>query len=279
MKRYSIFPTLLVLISLGSVPARSQAAPAQPPSGQTPKYTPEQIEEIKKQREKAGNMNALILQANAAMEARKWQDAVSPLQQLVVLDPNGWQFYSGLGDAYLNLGQYDQAVENYQKGIGVAESNTTVDPRDPGKDPVKKKAGVAKMLTNEGNAYLKLHRNNEAVAAYTRAASMDPNPGTAYFNLCATEYNTGNIEGAMGACDKAIAADPSKADAYFIKGSLLIAGSTTDKNGKVQAPPGTAEALNKYLALAPTGGHADEVKQMLEYIGSKIETTYQRKGK
>src|SRR5256885_4369493 len=53
------------------------------------------------------------------------------------------------------------------------------------------------MLTNEGNAYLKLHKNTEAVAAFTKAASMDPNPGVAYFNLCATQYNAGNSEGAL----------------------------------------------------------------------------------
>src|SRR5262249_53567051 len=156
-------------------------------------------------------------------------------------DPNNWQYLSALGDSYLNSGQYDQAVDSYQKGLQVAESNTTVDPKNPATDPAKKKAGEAKMLTNEGNAYLKLHKTKKAVDAYTKAASMDPNPSVAYFNLCATQYNTGNVEGALSACDKAIAADPNKADAYYIKGSLLIAGSTQDKEGKVVAPPGTAD--------------------------------------
>jgi tetratricopeptide (TPR) repeat protein len=108
---------------------------------------------------------------------------------------------------------------------------------------------------------------------------MDPNPATAYFNICATQYNSGNTEGALAACDKAIAADPNRADAYFIKGSLLIASSTTDKDGKVKPAPGTAEALNKYLELAPDGSHANDVKQMLAYIGSKVESTYHEKKK
>jgi tetratricopeptide (TPR) repeat protein len=245
-------------------------------TSQQPKYTKEQIEELKKQREKALNMNALIQQVNTAASNKNWQEAVGPLQQLIAIDPNNWQYYSGLGDAQLNLGQYEQAVETYQKGVQIIESNTTVDPKNPATDPAKKKLGEAKMLTNEGNALLKLHKNNEAIAAYTRAASLDPNPATAYFNLCATQYNTGNVEGALEACDKAIAADPTKADAYFIKGSLLIAGSKTDKDGKVTAPPGTAEALNRYLELAPNGAHANDVKQMLDYIGSKVETTYKK---
>ena len=247
--------------------------------GQQPKYTKEQIEEIKKQNEKATSTNALIKQAQDLMNAKNWQEAVPVLQQLVTADPNNWQYHSALGDSYLNTGQFEQAVDSYEKGIQAAESNTTVDPKNPATDPAKKKAGIAKMLTNEGNADLKLHKNKEAVDAYTKAASMDPNPATAYFNLCATQYNTGNVDGALSACDKAIAADPNKADAYFIKGSLLIAGSTTDKEGKVTAPPGAAEALNKYLELQPDGPHAADVKQMLAYIGSKVETTYKKRGK
>jgi tetratricopeptide (TPR) repeat protein len=150
---------------------------------------------------------------------------------------------------------------------------------DPKADPAKAKAAVAQMLTNEGNAYLKLKKNDKAVESYTKAAAMDPNPGTAYFNLCATQYNSGNTQGALAACDKAIQADPNRADAYFIKGSLMLGDSKQDKEGKLQAPPGTSEALNKYLELAPDGPHAADVKAMLQAIGAKIETTYKEKKK
>lgn len=255
-----------------------QGQPGSTEKGQPqPKYTKEQIEEIKKANEKATNANALIKQALDAINAKNWQEAQGPLTQLVAIDPTNWQYQSALGDTYLNLGQFDQAVDVYQKGIQAAEANTPVDPKNPATDPAKKKIGEAKMLTNQGNAYLKLHKNAEATADFTKAASMDPNPGVAYWNLCATNYNTGNVEGALDACDKAIAADPNRADAYFIKGSLLIAGSKTDPSGKVEAPPGTAEALNKYLELQPDGPHAADVKQMLAYIGSKIENTYNKK--
>jgi hypothetical protein len=47
-----------------------------------------------------------------------------------------------------------------------------------------------------------------------------------------------------------------------------------DKDNKIKVPAGTDVALKKYLELAPDGPHAADVKQMLEYIGSKVETTY-----
>jgi tetratricopeptide (TPR) repeat protein len=243
-------------------------------SSAQPKLTPEQIEAIKAQRAKAISENAIITQVNAAMQSKDWAQVETLLKQLLGLDAAKWEFYQGLGTAQLNLGHYEDAVQSFEKGVLLAQNVT-----DAQQDPAKLKAGVAKMLTNEGNAYLKSHKTNEAVALCTRAAAMDPNPAIAYFNLCAMQYNTGNVEGALDACEKAIAADPNKADAYFIKGSLLIAESKQDKDGKVQATPGTVEALNKYLELAPDGAHASDVKQMLEYIGAKVETTSQKRKK
>ena len=127
------------------------------------------------------------------------------------------------------------------------------------------------MLIGQGNAFLRLKKNDEAIAAYTKAAEQSPDPATAYFNLCVAYYNTGKSQGALEACDKAIAADPNKADAYLIKGSLLFAASTQDKDGKPRPPPGTVEALKKYLELAPQGPNSDKVRQMLAYLGVKAD--------
>ena len=70
----------------------------------------------------------------------------------------------------------------------------------------------------------------------------------------------------LAACDKAIAADPKKADAYFVKGSVMVGQGAIGKNGKMTVPPGTVEALKQYLVLAPDGAHANDVKQMLDFL-------------
>jgi len=233
----------------------------------------EEIEAIKAQNAKAENMNAIIRQVQEAMAQKNWQAAEAPLQQLVTADPTRYEYPKALGDVELNLNKYDEAVQNYEKGIQLAQ-NTKPDPKNAASDPAKVKAALAQMYTNEGTAYLKMKKNPEAIAAFNKAAEMDPNPGTAYFNICATQYNTGNTDGALTACDKAIAADPKKADAYFIKGSLMMGQGKLDNTGKYTAPEGTAETLNKYLEIAPDGPHANDVKQMLAAIGAKIETNY-----
>jgi hypothetical protein len=80
-------------------------------------------------------------------------------------------------------------------------------------------------------------------------------------------YNIGKTGAdAVAACDKAIAADPKKADAYFVKGSMLFGDGKIDKNNKMVVPAGTVETLRQYLALAPTGAHASDVNQMLDAL-------------
>jgi tetratricopeptide (TPR) repeat protein len=182
--------------------------------------------------------------------------AIAFLPAMAGAQTTSWTSDQAAADADMASGQYQDAVALYERAIAAAES---------GRPDAATKAQIGKMLVNEGNCFLKLHRTADALAAYEKAAPLSANPGTAYFNLCATYYNTGSTAGALAACDKAIQFNPSKADAYFIKGSLLF-GQAQVVNGKYSVPPGTVETLDKYLALAPNGAHAGDVKQMLDAL-------------
>jgi hypothetical protein len=81
------------------------------------------------------------------------------------------------------------------------------------------------------------------------------------------------VDQAIAAFDKTIAADPSRAEAYYWKGVNMV-GKSTLQDGKMVAPPGTEEAFNKYLELQPTGQYADAAKQMLASIGANVQTTF-----
>ncbi|HLJ85611.1 MAG TPA: tetratricopeptide repeat protein [Candidatus Angelobacter sp.] len=235
-----------------------------------PPMSKEQVDAIKEKNKKAEGENVLIAQYNTAQQAQNWADAETAMKQLVAASPSRWEYAKALADMQQNQGKTDEALDSYNKAIPLAQNA----PSDPKADPAKTKAAIGAMLTAQGNLYIKLHKNAEAIESFNKAAAMSPNPGVAYYNICATQYNTGNTDGALEACDKAIAADPTKAEAYFIKGSLLMGQGKMDKDNKFSAPPGTAEALNKYLELAPTGGHVEDVKQMIQFIGAKVENSF-----
>jgi len=240
--------------------------PGQPVPGSKAKYTKQEIRDIKAKNERTSEMNVLILQANAALLNENWRDAVAPLQQLTGMDPDNWEYFSGLGDAQYHLGQYQEAIGSYEIALLLAGDPATVNPNDAWMDATKKKTRIGHLLVNEGNVYSALHKTKEALAAYNKSAAIDPEPKLAYFNLCVVRYNLKNVEDAVTACDKAIAVDPGKAEIYYFKGSLLLYGDQPAPKEKVAVPAGAAEALKRYLELAPEGEHAAEVRQMLEYL-------------
>ncbi len=223
----------------------------------------EASERLKAERDRAVQMNELITRAQTAMNEKKWAEAAEILRQMTATEPGRWEYHRSLGDALLNLGKYEDAIRSYETGIPLVQKEPTT--AAPGGTAADLKLGAARMLVSEGNAFLKLGKPAEAISAYGKAAQSDPNPGTAYFNIAATCYNLGRTEEALEYCNKTIAIDPARADAYFIKGSVLMGNATLDKGGRLIGPPGMRESLQKYLELMPDGPHAADVKEMLKF--------------
>ena len=88
--------------------------------------------------------------------------------------------------------------------------------------------------------------------------------------------NINKVDEAIAAFTKAIAADPNKPEGYYWLGVNMI-GKATLKGDKMIAPEGTAEALQKYLELAPTGPFAEGAKGLLASIGASVETSFGKK--
>jgi hypothetical protein len=46
----------------------------------------------------------------------------------------------------------------------------------------------------------------------------------------------------------------------------MVGQGNAGKDGKMAVPSGTVETLKQYLVLAPDGAHANDVKQMLDFL-------------
>src|SRR6185503_11953206 len=126
---------------------------------------------------------------------------------------------------------------------------------------VEAKAEDANYHNNYALALAKGKKMNEAQAELTKAAQLDPpQAGKYYYNLGAVYVNTQQNDAAEAAFKKAIEVDPNYADAYYQQALVLMNKVTVDKAGKMVSPPGTTEALQKYLALRPDGPNAEGAK-------------------
>jgi tetratricopeptide (TPR) repeat protein len=247
------------------------------------------LEEYKKnaaattaQNAKITNLNNLLKSARADTAAGNYDAAAKAMTDATTAKPDEPILWETLGDA--QLGQANAAAK-------VAHDAKTTDATVPDKYAAAEtsyekaltlNAAAAKPnveLTGTANNQLgqalgKTGKVNEAAAAYELAAKADPTKAsTYYFNEAATLFNGNDIDGAAAAADKAIAADPTKADAYYIKGQALVQKATV-VNNVITAPPECIAAYQKYLELAPTGPHAQEVKDVLAGIGAKVAETY-----
>lgn len=237
-----------------------------------------QREEIKKENATIGQLNSLLAQATTAQQAGNWDQAIALMKQAAEAGPNYDQVWYRLGETYRLAAKQDkdqqkwpEAAKAYQKAIDIAGA--------PGA-PDRAVKALGDYYNNLGEAYAQANQMPEAAAAYQKAATLDPaGAGRYYYNLGAHLTNHGQTDAALAAYDKAIAADPTKAEAYYQKGISLLNKATFGKDGKVIAAPGTSEAFNKYLELEPEGRFSKEAKDMLAYIGSKVETSYTSKKK
>ncbi len=235
---------------------------------------------------KIQNLNAMLTQARADNKAGNYDAAMTAMQQATAAKPDEGILWLTMGDAQLGSAdaaakaakaagtpptdpaiqaKYTDAVTSYKKVIDLNAAS---------KKPSIEVAGTA--YNQLGQAYAKMGNGKDAADAYELAAKTQPaNASQYYFNEAATLYNAGKTAEAGAAADKAIAADPKKAEAYYIKGQSLIGGATVDpKTQKITAPPGCVEAYQTYLQLAPDGPHAADVKGILAGIGEQVKTTF-----
>ena len=272
---------------------KEQAAAAQG-SGLTPeqlKQQQEQAAKVAKENTTIKSLNEKLAAAKTAADAGDFDTAITQITEATQMDPSRELLWAKLGDYDLSSAvkqtdsaekakRYEAAVANYQKAVELKQKALDAAPSPKPPDAAKV---LASFYNNLGKAEAQLGKTDDAVKAYNQAAQLDPaGAGMYYFNLGAilTNANTKNDsemrKAAAEAFDKALAADPTRADAYYWKGTNLI-GAATLQGDKMVAPPGTAEAFQKYLELQPTGPHAEEAKAMLQGLGATVETSYGKK--
>lgn len=253
--------------------------------------TPEQIKQMQENQEKQKkevntikSLNEKIVAANTSMKAGDFDAAIATLNEATQMDPTRDVIWAQLADAYRGSAlkqtdraektkRLDEAVTDYQKALDLKQKamETKKTPEDTKQ--------LAAYYNNLGEAAGKAGKADDAVKAYTQAAQVNPEGAAGYYyNVGAVYTNAGKVDDAIAAFDKCIAADPTRADAYYQKGVNMI-GKATLQGDKMVAPPGTADAFQKYLELQPTGPYADVAKQMLASIGASVETGFGTKKK
>jgi hypothetical protein len=208
-------------IPVGKEPITDSKFGLPQPSG--PKLTKEQIAKMQADNKKIAGLNSLISDAQNARQAQDWPKAENALKQLIAAAPDTsrWDFYMALGEAQSRSNKPAEAVQTYDKGVQVAQSlisgSSPADSKVPSLNPAAAKQGAGRMLTAQGNDYMKLQKQDEAIASLKKATEVDPSSALYSYNLCGVEFNAQKFADAKTACDKYLQLDPSGPHAEEVK--------------------------------------------------------------
>lgn len=214
------------------------------------------LQEEAKEQKQFGGLKQLYDQGNALFAEKKYTEAAAAFEQAIPVakDKNLPILLGRVAESYDKARQFDKATEFYQKAI-------------------QAKPDDAELHNGLGNVYAEMGKIPDAQQEFQKSAEINPaNASRAYFNLGAIMYNTGKMDEAAAAFKKATDADPHYADAFFMQGRALMGKLSMTPDGKVVAAPGTAEALQSYLKLEPSGKYATEAQQMLQTIQGRVQT-------
>jgi tetratricopeptide (TPR) repeat protein len=169
--------------------------------------------------------------------------------------------WSNLGQAYEFAGRYDEAAAAFTKAAELQPQASYYD-------------HLSINLANAAAAQPALDKAKlaEAGAACDKAAAADPTVAArCWKNMGIVLSNKNHQPDAVAPLQKATQLDPKDAQAWFLLGGALSAQITPKQEGDkmtYEIPPGTAEAYQKCIELAPSGPLAEQAKQMLDGLAA-----------
>lgn len=209
----------------------------------------------------AGKAKVSDLATQAVAEFQEAQKAATEK------DPNQHLFWARMGEAYDLAGRNDDAINAYQQAVAAKPDN-------------------AGYYNNLGNVLARAGKIEEAKAAYSKSAELDPaQAALAWRNFGISLYSAGRMTEAVEPLQKATTMDPKNPQGWYLLGACLVASADYKQVGdkmEVTLKPGTVEAYQKAIELDPNGPYGAQAKQGLEAVQAMtggIETKVGSAGK
>jgi tetratricopeptide (TPR) repeat protein len=143
----------------------------------------------------------LAILARAYTDIGRYQQGLDYGAAAVDADPKSVEAHRGYAIALILVGQRDEAIKELEDAININPNLTA---------PYFELAGQ----------YKGANRLEDAIAAYEKVLTLQPQNAKALLRLCETYTQVGQNEQAEGFCDDALTIDPTYADAYKARGGV-----------------------------------------------------------
>jgi tetratricopeptide (TPR) repeat protein len=180
----------------------------------------------------------LVDEADKMADDKKWPEAIDAYKLAIRLDANYAPAYGGLGDAYFNSGNSEQALVAYKEQVRLAPSD-------------------ALAQFDLGYFYNAMGRHGEAFAPLVKATSLDPNFAEAYYGIGYAYLRGADFEKSISFLRSAIRLKPDYGEAYYGLGQAYARVGKSDlANEQLKKlntiDPKLARKLEKEIQTAQT---------------------------
>ncbi len=148
------------------------------------------------QKQAVSKAAGLVDEADKLADDRKYPEAIDAYKLAIRLDPNYSPAFGGLGDAYLNSGNSQEAEKAYKEQVRLA-------PSDP------------QAQFDLGYFYNAMGRHGEAFQPLVKATSLDPNFAEAFYGIGYAYLRGTEFEKSITYLRSAIRLKPDYGEAYY----------------------------------------------------------------
>jgi tetratricopeptide (TPR) repeat protein len=172
--------------------------------------------------QKSGSRAAgMVDEADKMAEDNKLPEAIEAYKLAIRLDANYAPAHGGLGDAYLNSGNWEQALAAYKEEVRIA-------PND------------AQAQYDLGNAYNSMGRHGDAFVPLVKAVGLDPSFAEAHYGIGYAYLRSNDVEKSISYLKSAIRLKADYAEAHYGLGQAYA---------RLGRPDAANEQLNKLAPL------------------------------
>ena len=137
------------------------------------------------------------------LEKGQAEEALEQFQKALEINPNYAEAHTNLGLAFFQKGQAEEALEQFQKALEINPNN-------------------AEAHTNLGNALFRSGQVSEAIAQLQRTVQIYPDYAVGHYNLGVAFFQEGKFDDAIAQFEKAVEINPNYAEAHANLGNALF---------------------------------------------------------
>jgi Flp pilus assembly protein TadD len=189
---------------------------------------------------------SLLDLGNRLYKEGKYDEAIAQYELFLEKNPQAYQVQLNIADAYREKGDFDKAIELYNKLIELSANDKTLGKEIAG----KAEAGI-------GDIYLKQNNLDEAQEHFKKSIASSPDDEVLAYNVGEIYFSNQNLPEAKRYFELAVQIKPDWPDPYLKLGYVYL----NELNN-----PEAVKMFEKFLTLEPEGERAALVQNILKTI-------------